>query len=135
MRYLGIDYGEKKLGLALSDGILASPYSLRSKIKDPLFARKLAQSKQSKIQEICQKEKVGIIIIGISEGTMANKTRNFAEELKKITGLPVVYQDETLTSQEAVKKMIEAGKKKKYRQEKQHHIAACIILQNYLDSH
>ncbi len=50
-----------------------------------------------------------------------------------MTNLPVFYEDESLTSKEALVKMIESGMKKKARQEKEDQIAAALILQNYLD--
>lgn len=64
---------------------------------------------------------------------MAEKTKRFGEELTKITGLPVAYQDETLTSQTAVGKMIEAGKPRMKKKSSEHAIAAALILQDWLD--
>lgn len=142
MKYLGIDYGRKHIGLAISNGIFAEPYNYQLKIpifqkkgkKPSLRKRELFAKKIKIIEDIIKKEKIDKIVIGISEGKMAEETRRFAETIEEITGVFVEYYDETLTSQEAVKKMIEAKKKKKFRQEKEHNIAACIILQEYLNS-
>ncbi|MBI4999363.1 Holliday junction resolvase RuvX [Candidatus Gottesmanbacteria bacterium] len=123
MKILGIDYGEKKIGLAISEGKLAEPLGVFS-IKYLVLS----------IKRICQKEKIEKIVIGISEGKMAEKTRNFAKELKQITGLSVEFWNETLTTQQAVKKMIEAGKAKRRRKLDEHAIAAALILQDYLDN-
>jgi putative Holliday junction resolvase len=123
MKILGIDYGEKNIGLAISEGEIASPLGA---IDNKIW--------ESGIREICQRETVDKIVIGISEGKMAEKTRQFGEELRKITGLPVEYWEETLTSKEAVKKMIEAGKPKMKKKLAEHAIAAALILQDYLDS-
>ncbi len=130
MKYLGIDYGENNLGLAVSNGILAEPYQefkdQRSKIKTKVQKLKL-------IKDIFLKEGIEKIVLGLPENQMADNVKEFGSELKKIINLPVEYQDETLTSQDAVKKMIESGRGRQYRKTNQHHIAACLILQSYLD--
>lgn len=139
MRYLGIDYGERKLGLAISDGILAEPYNRKL---PPSFcnaelrrAGKTQSQKLAFIKDIIIREKIEQVVLGLPENKIGKKVKEFGEMLKRLTGLPVEYFDETLTSQEAVTKMVEAGRGEKYRQEKQHNIAACLILQNYLDNH
>lgn len=123
MKYLGIDYGEAKIGLAISEGEIAKPLEVCS-IQYAVYS----------IKNICQREKIEKIVVGISEGKMAEKTRKFGEELQRVTGLPVEYWDETLTSQEAVKKMIEAGKPQMKKKSSEHSIAAALILQDYLDN-
>lgn len=133
MRYLGIDYGERKFGLAISDGILAEPYNKKLRTQDSEL-RTISQ-KLAFIKDIIIREKIEQVVLGLPENKIGKKVKEFGEMLKRLTGLPVEYFDETLTSQEAVVKMIEAGRGEKYRQEKQHNIAACLILQNYLDNH
>jgi len=118
-KILAVDYGEVKIGLAISEGEIASPFQI-------------VKSKKQ-IVNICQEQGIDKIIVGISEGKMAEKTRKFGEELRKITGLSVEYWEETLTSKEAVKRMIEAGKGKRKRKLAEHAVAACLILQDYLD--
>ena len=76
-----------------------------------------------------------IISIGLPEGKIVPQVKQFAEELSQKTGIPVIFQDETLTSQEAVAKMIMAGKRRKARREKEDAVAAALILQSYLDTH
>lgn len=131
MKLLGIDYGEAKIGLAISNGEIAEPYEV---IK---IANKQSFSSNSewRIKNICQQEKIEKIIIGLSEGEMAEKTREFGEEIKKITGLPVEYQDETLTSQKAVEKMNQSGKARMKKKSSEHSISAALILQEWLDDH
>jgi len=133
MRYLAVDYGRSDFGFAVSNGLLAEPYKL-SKSQISNLKSQNPNSKLKTVKTIIQRERIKKIIIGVSEGKMAEETRKFGELLKKAVGLPVEYYDETLTSQKAVKKMIEAGKRKKFRKEEEHNIAACIILQNYLDT-
>lgn len=125
MRILGIDFGIKKIGLAISEGQLAEPYRIIRIRNQELGIRK--------IKNICLKEKVEKIIIGISEGLMAEQTLDFGYQLRKVTGLPVEFEDETLTSEEAKNLLIKIGKPKKKRQKQIDAISAALILQNYLD--
>ena len=119
MKLLGIDFGLKNIGLAISDGLLAETFGV---IKN-----------ENQIIRICQEQGIEKIIIGLSEAKMAKKTREFGERLTRITGLTVEYQDETLTSQEAKELMVKIGKPKKKRQKQIDTIAAALILQSYLD--
>ena len=125
MRILGIDYGLAKVGLALADDSLAQPFGVLENNS------RLVE----KINEICQAKEVERIVIGLPKGEMAQKAKEFAQKLAQVANLPFDFQDETLTSQEATAKMIEAGKRKKYRQTKSDAFAAAIILQTYLDTH
>jgi len=118
MKLLGIDYGEAKIGLAFADGQLAEPIRV---IYHPGLLGKIAK--------FCREMKIEKIILGISEGKSAVKTREFAFNLADIVHLPIEYEDETLTSQQAVAKMKEIGKKIKDEDA----ISAALILQNYLD--
>jgi len=125
MKILAIDYGLKKIGLAFSETGLA----------EPLLVIRNQLSVVSKISNLCQKYKIEKIVIGLPEGKIATRVKEFGKKLFSFTELPVVFQDETLTSKEAIAKMIEAGRGRKKRQEKEDAIAAAIILQTYLDSH
>jgi putative Holliday junction resolvase len=123
MRILGVDFGIAKIGLAIADNGLAQP----------LKVIKNHQATLDKIKRIIEKEKIERIVVGVSEGKVGQKARKYGRKLEKTTGLKVFFQDETLTTKEAIAKMIEAGKRKKYRQEKEDAFAAAIILQTYLD--
>ncbi len=123
MAILGVDYGEAKIGLAISEGELAQPVGVID-----------INNWREEIARICQAQGVGKIILGVSEGQEAKKTREFGEELKNLTGLPVEYFDETLTSKVAVEKLNEAGKPRMKKKSSEHGFAAAIILQDYLDS-
>lgn len=128
MNFLGLDFGEKKIGLALSAGEISRPF-LILRIKNQELGIK-------EISRICQKEEIKKIVIGIpeadQESDIVEKIRQFAVKLSHVVKLPVVFQDETLTSKEALQRMIEAGKGRKKRRE-EHAFAAAIILQEYLD--
>lgn len=124
MRYLGIDYGKKRIGIAVSDdnGRIAFPLkTLPGKNPFPL------------IKEIVQKEKIGRIILGLPipfSGGSSKQTieiKKIAEKLKKNTRLPVEFENEVLTTKLAKN----AGVPKEYLDKS----SAAIILQSYLDKH
>ncbi len=123
MRTLGIDFGIAKIGLAVADNGLAQPWGV---MKNGLQTI-------DKIARLVKQEQIEKIVVGISQGKIGQKAEEYGKKLKEATDLEVVFQDETLTTKEAIAKMIEAGKKKKYRQKKEDAFAAAIILQTYLD--
>jgi len=123
MRILGIDFGIAKIGLAIADNGLAQPIGVIKNHQKTLM----------KIAQLVEQKRIEKIIIGVSEGKTGQRAREYGGKLEKITRIKVFFQDETLTTKEAIAKMIEAGKKKKYRQEKEDAFAAAIILQTYLD--
>lgn len=124
MMLLGVDYGRKNIGLAVASGPLA----------EPLKTVKFSTGVYEKINRICQTLRVTKIIVGISEGKMAEETKAFANQLKQIIQLPLEYQDETLTTKLASQKLYQAKVKKSKRKMKDHTFAACLILQEYLDN-
>jgi putative holliday junction resolvase len=125
MNTISIDFGLAKVGIGIAYGPISEPYStIRYKNNELLFKT---------VKEILEKEKIQKIIVGISEGQMAIKTREFIEELKKETKIPVEEFDETLSTQEAQIRSIEAGMKRSKRKSMEDAIAAAIMLQNYLD--
>ncbi len=124
MRYLGIDYGKSKIGLALSEGLVASPLKVleASSLKDAL----------NKVSSVIKSEEVDIVVVGIPEsGESLKITKNFLNELKK--EVEVVEAEETLSSRLALKEMIDLGVSKKSRSQEDAY-SATIILQNYLDT-
>lgn len=125
MKYLAIDYGLRHLGLAVSFDSLAEPLGQLDYRREEEALRRLAQ--------VCREEKIERIVVGISEGKMADRTRGFAQRLAKETGLAVEFEDETLTSQEAKQRLIESGKGRKQRGRQNHQAAAALVLQAFLD--
>lgn len=125
MHILGIDYGRKKIGLALAISKLAEPYMV--------VRYKQINDAVSKIREIIKKEEVEKIVLGISEGEMEIETKNFGQELSKTIDVPVEYQDETLTSSEAITRSIDSGMRRSKRKSMEDAFAATIMLQDYLD--
>jgi putative Holliday junction resolvase len=117
MKILGIDYGRKKIGLAISEGSLAEPWKvIRGDDLIDQMKKILAQGAFDKV------------IVGISGGTMAVEQESFARSLGAETF------DETLTTKEAQRLSQEAGISRKKRREMEDAFAAAIILQNYLDN-
>ncbi|MCH7640627.1 Holliday junction resolvase RuvX [Patescibacteria group bacterium] len=123
---LGIDYGKKKIGLAIADGPLAEPLKV--------IRYKLEEDVLRKVVEVVEVEKVEQAVIGISEREMAKETKNFARKLGNKLEIPISFQDETLTTKEAQDLSQEAGIKRKKRRELEDAYAATLILQAYLDS-
>lgn len=125
-KILGIDYGRSKVGLALADGPLAEPIKV-IKYKDIKIL-------SGEIEKIIEKENVGKVVVGVSEGSMGEESKKFALGLSLITTAIVETYDETLTSHDAQALSMEAGINRKKRREMEDAYAAAIMLQNYLDS-
>lgn len=118
---LAVDYGTKKIGLALSYATLAEPYGIL--VNSPAVFEEIA--------EICQKERVERLLVGISEGRSAENTLNFIARLKANIKLPIFTTDETLSTHQAGQQIKET-RGKAYRGQDDH-IAATNILQEWLD--
>lgn len=137
MRILGLDFGTKTVGVAVSDALLLTAQGLeiiRRKSPD-----KLRQS-LARIEAIVEEYQVERIVLGYpknmnnTEGERCEKTKEFGEMLERRTGLPVVLWDERLTTVAADRHMIELGIRREKRKEYVDEIAAVFILQGYLDS-
>ncbi len=123
MSYLAIDYGTKRVGVAVSRGSLAVPLVVLPN-QENLF---------SELERIIAEEKAQKVIVGLSESEMAIKTKNFVLELKKRTDIPVIFIDETLSSQEVEQRLRQAGIKQKVRNGPIDHFAAALILEDWLE--
>lgn len=125
MRYLGIDYGKKKIGLALSEGLTASPLKVIdvTSLKDAV----------TKIIHISRLENIDVLIVGLPESGESRKlVESFSKEAKK-EGLKIETVDETLSSKRALDDMINLNLSKKSRGREDAYSAA-LILQEYLDN-
>jgi putative Holliday junction resolvase len=140
---LAIDYGKKRLGLALSDefGVTSRPYATWTRINR---RRDLAR-----LRELVKREKIRRIIVGLPlhlDGTpseMSEEAKSFAMRVEKAIGLPVEMVDERLSSWEAQEKVSQMDSKKRSRSSSGRgepakkilidDIAAAIILRDYLD--
>ncbi|CAN5315954.1 Holliday junction resolvase RuvX [soil metagenome] len=119
------DFGLKKVGVAIADSSLAEPISvLRYETEEELF---------KKIKEFLEKEKPEKIVVGISEGEMGEKSKEFGDKLFEVFGIPVRFQDETLSTMDANNMTIESHMKRKKRKEMIDAMAAAVMLQSYID--
>lgn len=136
MRVLGIDFGEKRIGLALSDptGMLASPL--------PTLKRRVGKRPPiSAILGIIEENRVETIVLGLplslsgEESDWSNEVRSFGARLSERSGLPVHFFDERLTSVRAEKAIRSLGLPKNKREQKERidAAAAVLILQGWLD--
>lgn len=123
MKYLGIDWGLKRVGLAVSEGEIASPLDSLSitSVDDGI----------NKVMEVIKKEQVDEIVIGKPEGEMGKAVERAVQAFAK-KGVNLIEVDETLSSYNAKNFMLQTGFSKKMRQD-DNAVAAAIILQNYLD--
>lgn len=133
-RIMGIDYGRVRIGIALTDLLktIASPYEVYKSVsrkKDIEYFVKLIKEKE-----------VDKIVLGLplnmdgSEGERALKTRAFGDELEKASNVPVVYQDERLSSVEAENYLLDGDLRRDKRKNLIDKVSASIILENYLRS-
>lgn len=133
-RALGIDLGEARIGLALSDelGMLAHPL-------ETVFL-KVTPDPVARIAAIVERDKVEMIVLGLPRnmngtyGPAAEKSREFAEKLKARITCPVKLWDERLTSVAAQRSLHEAGRNVKDSRAVIDQVAAQLILQGWLDS-
>ena len=131
MRYLAIDYGAKRTGLAVCDAAetIASPYAVLHGQKDLI----------QQIGRVVASEDIQAIVLGLplnmddSEGPQAKKVRAFARELQAHVRIPVYFQDERLSSFGAEEKLEEIGLRKGKRRERLDALAAAEILQAFLE--
>ena len=133
MRVLGLDIGERRIGVALSDpeGIIA--------IALTVIERKSEDAALKQLVDLTHEHEVQRIVIGLprsldgSLGKQAQAVEAFAESVAGCSGLPVVTWDERLSTVAAERMMVEAGVKREKRKKRLDSVAAAIILQGYLD--
>lgn len=137
MRILGLDFGSKTVGVAVSDPLLLTAQGVE--IVRRKAPGKLRQT-LARLEELIQQYEVEQIVLGLpknmnnTEGERCEKTREFKDMLEKRTGLPVELWDERLTTVAADRAMMETGIRRENRKEYVDEIAAVLILQGYLDA-
>jgi putative Holliday junction resolvase len=133
MRSLGLDIGDRRIGVALSDpeGILASPFTI--------INRRDESQDIKAITDIIRQQQVGQVIVGLprsldgSLGKQAEKVKEFTQKLCEHTEIPVEYRDERLTTVMAERLRRATGSKKTREKARHDAQAAALILQGYLD--
>ena len=136
MRIMGLDFGSKTVGVAISDPLFLTAQGIE--IVRRKAPGKLRQT-LARINELKEEYEVGKIVLGFpknmnnTEGERCEKTLEFKEMLEKRTGLEVVLWDERLTTVEADLTMMQVGIRRENRKEYVDELAAIFILQGYLD--
>lgn len=137
MRVIGLDYGSKTVGVALSDELMltAQPLTTIHRDRPTKLRQTLAQ-----IEQIIEQYDVDRIVVGWpkkldnEEGERCEKTKEFGDMLENRTGLEIIYQDERLTTAQADGVLEQGGIRKDKRKQYIDKMAASLILQNYLDT-
>jgi putative Holliday junction resolvase len=134
MRILGVDFGHKRIGLALSDetGAIAQPLDY--------IAGGAAAGVCRELVRICAERKVGKVVVGVplrldgKPSEQTERTLAFIAELRRATTVPVMEWDERLTSVQAERALLEGNVRRRERKQKIDKVAAQIMLQSYLDA-
>ena len=137
MRILGLDFGSRTVGVALSDELLLTAQGVET----------IERKEENKLRKTCARIETLIAEYGVTEivlgfpknmnnteGERAEKTKEFREMLERRTGLPVILCDERLTTVAAEQVLMESGVRRENRKAVIDKVAACLILQGYLDS-
>jgi putative Holliday junction resolvase len=130
-RYLGVDYGTKRIGLAISDGLGLTARPLEVVPRKDLEAALRKIAGEYPVDEVV----VGLpTALGGHEGDSAIGARALGHEIEELLEVPVSYVDERFTSRMAESVLLESGMKRHTRKETVDKVAAAIILQTFLDA-
>lgn len=135
MRILGLDYGSKTVGVAMTDalGMTVQPYKTIQRERESKLRQTL-----SEIAEIVEQYQIEKIVMGLplnmddTEGDRAAKTRDFAEKLKLRVAVPIEFTDERLTTMEAEELLDQSGIPRSEQKKVIDQVAAQLILEQYL---
>jgi len=135
MIIIGIDYGEKRIGVAKSDPLGLLAHGITTIEWDRDIEKPINQIQQIVIQHNVEKVILGLPLnMDDTEGEKAIKVRDFADVLKKRINIPVEFYDERLSTVEAHDIIHMQGKKTGKNKKRIDMVAACVILQSYLDN-
>lgn len=137
MRIMGLDYGAKTVGVAISDELLltAQPVETIKRERETKLRKTLAR-----IERLMEEYQVEKVVIGLpkklnnEEGDRCERTREFAEMVERRSGLEVIFWDERLTTVSADAVLAEGGVAREKRKEYIDKVAASLILKGYLES-
>ncbi len=133
MRILGLDIGDRRIGMAISDDLGLTAQGLAT------LERRSERADVAALQEVIATHQVRRIVVGLprnmdgSYGVQAEKTERFAHVLEQACRLPCIRWDERLTTQQAERLLIAAHQRRRRRRAVRDKLAAQLILQNYLD--
>ena len=134
MRLMGVDYGDVRIGIALSDPLFITAQTFE------VIDRRKTRRPAERIAQIVIEQSVDMIVVGLPvnmNGTMGERvtrTQEFAKELEELTGLRVKWMDERLATVRAEQILIEGDVRRKKRKSVVDKVAAALILQTYLDA-
>ena len=133
MRILGIDYGSKRIGLAVSDSTHTIAQSLR------IINRTDLKDDIKQIMDTIKQQQVESVVIGLpvrmngSQGEKTKEVANFIDKMKKTIKIPVIQWDERFTTVISEKMLVDADMSRKKRRKVIDKVAASVMLQSYLD--
>ena len=137
MRIMGLDYGSRTVGVAISDPLLITAQPLMTIERD---SENKIRKTLAKITALAEEYEVAEIVIGLPKnmnntmGERVEATLAFAEKVKNRTGLPVEFVDERLTTAQAERVLMEGGVRREHRKEHLDSMAAALILSVYLEN-
>lgn len=137
MRIMGLDYGSKTMGVAISDPLLVTAQGIEIIRRDK---EKMLRKTLARIEQLVKEYEVGKIVLGFPKhlnntvGERAEKSLELKEALERRTGLEVIMWDERFTTVEANRTLIEGKVRRENRKDYVDMLAAVFILQGYLDS-
>ena len=135
---MGLDYGSKTVGVAVSDALMMTAQPLETITRD---SEKKLRKTLARIAALAEERQVGLFVLGRplhmdgSSGERVEKCAAFKELLEKRTGIPVVWQDERLTTAEADEILSESGVPREERKKYIDQVAASLILKEYMEAH
>ena len=133
MRTLGIDYGERRVGVAISDPLGSIALGLET------VTVKSLRDAVTKVSEICREKEASTVVVGLplnmngTRGPMVERVERFVAELADAVGIPVVTYDERLSSAMVERTLLDADMSRGKRKGVRDMLAAQVILQGYLD--
>ena len=134
-RLMGLDVGEKRIGIAISDPLMITAQGYENYTRRPDTGDDFTYLKQ-----IMTEKDVGMIVCGNplnmngSAGPQSEKVKAFGDALSESAGIPIKYWDERLTSMEVERLMIDADVSREKRRKVTDMLAAMRILQSYMDA-
>jgi len=141
MRYLGLDIGRRRIGLSVGEIIASELTTLESPKDEDFYSPNGVNLASEQLRKIIKDEEVAALVAGLpvnEEGQPTEESAlisDFCDQLKKTLNLPIYFIDETLTSFMAADMLEEQGLSKKEIEEREHQLAAQLILQEYLEEH
>ncbi|MBI4341076.1 MAG: Holliday junction resolvase RuvX [Candidatus Omnitrophica bacterium] len=135
MRILGLDVGQRRIGVAVSDSLGLTAQGLT------VVQRRATEADAEAISRLAKEQDVSTVVVGLPltlegrRGPQADRVASFAEALQRVCGLPVVWVDERFTTAQGERALLAGGASRKRRKDIVDQVAAQLILQAYLDAH